>query len=58
MEALFDRGFETVKAAAFEENTASFRVMEKAGMVKTTQAEEIQYRGKNHRCIYYEKNKN
>ena len=32
MESLFDRGFETVKAAAFEENAASFRVMEKAGM--------------------------
>jgi RimJ/RimL family protein N-acetyltransferase len=58
MESLFDRGFEKVKAAAFEENAASFRVMEKAGMVKTAQTEEICYRGKNHRCIYYEKNKN
>ena len=58
MESLFDRGFETVKAAAFEENAASFRVMEKAGMVKSGQTEEIQYRGKKHHCIYYEKNKN
>ena len=57
MDALFARGFETVKAAAFEENTASLRVMEKAGMVKTGQTEEIEYRGKIRRCICFEKNK-
>ena len=58
MEALFTQGFERIKAAAFEENTPSLRVMEKAGMVKSGQTEEIQYRGKTCRCICYMKNKN
>ena len=57
MENLFAAGFETVKAAAFEENAPSLRVMEKAGMVKTEQTEEIEYCGRNHHCIYYEKKK-
>ena len=57
MEEWFRRGFETVKAAAFEENAASFRVMEKAGMVKSAYTETLAYRGRDRHCIYYEKNK-
>ena len=55
MEEFFRRGFEKVKAAAFEENAASFRVMEKAGMAKTAQTEILSYRGRDRHCIYYEK---
>ena len=55
MEALFARGFETVKASAFEENTPSMRVMEKAGMLPTGQTETVSYRGENKLCICYEK---
>ncbi|MBE7000817.1 MAG: GNAT family N-acetyltransferase [Ruminococcaceae bacterium] len=51
---LFERGFAAVTAAAFTENPASFRVMEKAGMEKTGKTEELEYRGKNHTCVYYE----
>ena len=55
--ALFDRGFETVRCGAFEENPASCRVMAKSGMKPIEETEFIQYRGKNHRCVYYEINK-
>ena len=55
MEAFFARGFQTVKAAAFEENVPSMRVMEKAGMVPTGQTETVSYRGENKLCICYEK---
>lgn len=50
---LFSEGFEEVLAGAFEENTASMRVMEKCGMSRTTMTEEIEYRGIKHNCIYY-----
>ena len=50
---LFDHGFEEVAAGAFEENLASIRVMVKSGMTKLEQHDEIQYRGKNHNCVYY-----
>ena len=51
--ALFERGFETVTAAAFEENTASFRVMQKCGMERIDKTETLEYREKSHICIYY-----
>lgn len=51
---LFNIGFSTVKAGAFEENGASIRVMEKCGMLRTAQEEFIEYRGKKHRCVYYQ----
>lgn len=54
---LFSCGYEEVIAGAFEENIASIRVMEKAGMTKMEKADEIEYRGKVHRCIYYHKDK-
>ena len=37
----------------FEENAASFRVMEKAGLSRTRREEDIAYRGKTHHCVYY-----
>lgn len=57
IEILFQLGYSVVKAGAFEENPASMRVMEKSGMTRTDQEEMIAYRGKNHRCIYYRKDK-
>ena len=50
---LFARGFDEVVCGAFEENPASLRVMEKAGMTRLEKVDEIEYRGKIHRCIYY-----
>ena len=52
---LFSLGYREVIAAAFAENTASLRVMEKAGMIRMEKTEEIEYRGALHRCIYYSK---
>lgn len=50
--ALFDNGAKAVVAGAFEENPASFRVMQKCGLTETGQTEDIDYRGKIHKCIY------
>lgn len=55
MKELFASGCTMVKAGAFEENPASMRVMEKAGMVLLPQVDEIEYRGKVHRCMNYGK---
>ena len=54
---LLDSGFDAVRAGYFEENEASGRVMEKAGMEKITYEDALEYRGKTHRCLYYEKRK-
>ena len=51
---LFELGYAKVECGAFEENKASQRVMEKAGMVKIEKTEQIEYRGKIHNCVYYE----
>jgi RimJ/RimL family protein N-acetyltransferase len=51
---LFRLGFSTVRAGFFEENPASGRVMEKSGMHRINYTDNIDYRGKTHRCIYYE----
>ena len=53
MEWLFAHGFRKVMAGAFEENRASLRVMEKCGMTLQPETEDIDYRGKIHRCVYY-----
>lgn len=45
--------FSSVLAGAFEENTASIRVMEKSGMIKLPQQDTIIYREKTHTCLYY-----
>lgn len=58
IEELFRLGFPTVRAGYFEENPASGRVMEKSGMHRIEYTDSIEYRGKVHRCIYYEINKN
>lgn len=50
---LFAAGFATVRAGAFEGNTASMRVMEKCGMTRTGETEVIPYRGRDHVCICY-----
>ena len=52
--AMFDAGYSVVRAGAFEENTASIRVMEKCGMHKTTENAEIEYNGNIHRCIFFQ----
>ena len=57
IDAVFERGLETVRCGAFEQNVASLRVMEKSGMHRIEETEEISYRGRTHHCIYYEINK-
>lgn len=51
---IFGAGYPTVRAGAFETNTASFRVMEKCEMKRIAYEDDIEYRGKTHHCIYYE----
>lgn len=53
MEELLSKGFHEIITGAFESNGASIRVMEKCGMVRLAETEEITYRGNVHRCIYY-----
>ena len=50
---LFKRGFRRIECAHFEENPASGRVMQKAGMKKIDKSENIEYRHLVHKCIYY-----
>lgn len=50
---LFSAGYEEVICGAFAGNLASLRVMEKAGMNLLDRTDEIEYRGKVHRCRYY-----
>ena len=50
---LFSAGYREIVAGAFEQNTASIRVMEKAGMTKLYRTDEIEYRSRIHRCVYY-----
>lgn len=50
---LFLRGYREVCCGAFEENTASLRVMEKAGMRRTEKTDTVEYRDHVHRCVYY-----
>lgn len=54
---LFNKGYNRVIAGAFAENKSSIRVMEKVGMQLMQRTEEIEYRGKMHHCIYYERSK-
>lgn len=50
---LFARGFTEIVTGAFQENGASIRVMIKSGMSRLDHQDEIEYRGKVHRCVYY-----
>jgi RimJ/RimL family protein N-acetyltransferase len=52
---LLQHGFRQVIAGAFEGNLASLRVMAKSGMTLLSREDYVQYRGVNHRCIYYGK---
>lgn len=49
---LFQQGFREVLCGAFEENSTSLRVMEKAGMQKLDRTEAIDYRGRVHLCLF------
>lgn len=49
---LFALGFREVLAGAFQENAASLRVMEKAGMVPLSRKDTVEYRGVLRNCLY------
>ncbi len=51
---LFRMGIKTVQAGHFENNPASGRVMQKAGMHKIEKTELIVYRNEEHHCVFYE----
>jgi len=53
IDTLLRSGISAVMAGAFEENCASIRVMEKCGMKRMDRTETIDYRMKQHRCVYY-----
>jgi RimJ/RimL family protein N-acetyltransferase len=55
LQALFALGFQCVKTGAFAENTASIRVMEKCEMTRLEEVTNIEYRGENHACVWFEK---
>lgn len=50
-------GFDEVIAGAFEENKASFRVMQKCGMERTDREEDVFYQNKLQHCIYFSINR-
>lgn len=50
---LWSCGFEEIIAAAFEENIASIRVIQKCGMTPLPKLESIDYRGSAHNCVYF-----
>jgi len=52
--ALFEMGYKRVIAGHFEDNPASGRVMQKAGMKKIDKIEMINYRHAEHRCLFYQ----
>lgn len=54
IQELFRLGFSAVRAAAFEDNKASFRVMAKAGMSPIDCSEDLTYRDKLRHCPYCE----
>ncbi len=49
---LFRMGYRKVIAGYFEENPASGRVMEKCGMHRIDEEEDIEYQGTVHHCLY------
>ena len=51
---IFESGFTRLKTGAFEENSASIRVMQKCGMVELNEQEQIEYRGEIKNCKYYQ----
>lgn len=53
IDELFRKGFHQIVAGAFEDNTASIKVMQKCGMSKITKEDDISYHGILHHCYYY-----
>lgn len=53
IQVLMQKGYKKIIAGAFEHNIASLRVMQKAGMKLIDKTDVINYRGKDHKCIYY-----
>ena len=51
---LFRQGYSRIRTGHFEENPASRRVMEKSGMHPISRVDTIEYRGKPHKCLYFE----
>lgn len=51
---LLDKGYKKIICGAFNTNFASIKVMEKVGMSKMDKIEIINYRGKDHECVFYE----
>ena len=51
---LFEMGYKRVIAGHFEDNIASGRVMQKAGMKMIDKTEIITYRNAEHRCLFYQ----
>ena len=49
---LFRKSYRAVLCGAFEENPASLRVMEKAGMQRIAKTDTIDHRGNSHLCLY------
>ena len=57
IDELFRIGFECIRAGFFEENKASYRVMQKCGMYKIDLEDDIEYKGMLRHCLYYELDK-
>lgn len=55
MDELFHLGFSKVKTGVFEGNLASMRVMEKSSMRRLDITSSLEYRGKIHKCIWFER---
>lgn len=54
---LFRMGYTRVVCGYFEGNRASRLVMEKCGMTPLDREDTVEYRGRTHRCGYFEKTK-
>lgn len=54
IQELFRQGYSRIRTGYFEENPASRRVMEKSGMHPISRVDTIEYRGKLHKCLYLE----
>ena len=54
IQELFRQGYSRIRTGHFEENPASRRVMEKSGMHPISRVDTIEYRGKLHKCLYLE----
>ena len=54
IDELFRMGYTRVIAGYFEENIPSKNVMLNCGMHKMPKEDDIEYKGINHHCIYYE----